>query len=408
MQMEIDDAIDYRDLFSDARDFINRFVDCDANILNTCVPFIAYTYLTSECNYCPRLYISSATKQCGKSVLIKVLKDLVHKGEYCIDPSPAVLYTLIELEHPTLLIDEIDRLYERKDTSAITAILNSGFERGAKVPRVGFDKDGNRTIERYDVFGPVIIAGIDKGYLPDTLDDRLIEIRLQKNTGPEKPEYDPVLMAAETAELRTRFEKFAEEIREDVRTAEPYIPPGIRDRYKNKWKTLFIMADGMDDCNCVTNVTTANSVGLCGYKTRQAALNFLQDQQEKEAEQTDYSVLVIHHIDEIFDLTQKEELTISTILDQLHNMSEAPWSTFEYNKPLTALGLRKLLKRHKVKASKPVRFGNASADVAKGYSREHFEKVLRQYPRLRPDTPLEPVTAVTRLHMSNVAPHQII
>jgi hypothetical protein len=82
MPTEIDDDVDYRDLFSDAIDFINRFVDCDANVLNTCVPFIAHTYLTSECNYCPRLYITSATKQCGKSVLIKVLKDLVHKGEY--------------------------------------------------------------------------------------------------------------------------------------------------------------------------------------------------------------------------------------------------------------------------------------------------------------------------------------
>jgi Protein of unknown function (DUF3631) len=235
-----------------------------------------------------------------------------------------VLYTLIELEHPTLLIDEIDRLYERKDTSAVTAILNSGFERGAKVPRVGFDKDGNRTIERYDVFGPVIIAGIDKGYLPDTLDDRLIEIRLQKNTGPEKPEYDPVLVAAETAELRRRFEKFAEEIRGKVRTAEPYIPPGIRDRYKNKWKTLFIVADGMDDCDRVTNVTGSEHVGLCGYKTRQAALNLLKEQQEKEAEQTDYSVMVVHHIDEIFELLNKKELPITTILDQLNNTPEAP------------------------------------------------------------------------------------
>ena len=41
MPMETDDTDDYRELFSDARRFICRFVDCDANILNTCVPFVA-------------------------------------------------------------------------------------------------------------------------------------------------------------------------------------------------------------------------------------------------------------------------------------------------------------------------------------------------------------------------------
>jgi hypothetical protein len=215
--------------------------------------------------------------------------------------------------------------------------------------------------------------------------------------GLEKPEYDPLLMSAETAELRERFEQFALEIRDKVRLAEPYIPPGIRDRYKNKWKTLFIMADGMDDCNRVTNVTPSEGPGLCGYQTRQAALTFLKDQQEKEAEQTDYSVLVIHHIDEIFELLKKDELIISAILEQLNNMPEAPWATFEYNRPLTAMGLRKLIKRHKIKASKPVRYGSGITDVAKGYTREHFKSALKQYPRLKVDAPSESVTAVTGL-----------
>lgn len=394
---------DYRELFSETRSFIARFIDCDVNVLNACVAFIAHTYVADQCNYAPRLFITSATKQCGKSVLIKVLKDLVHKGEYCIDPSPAVLYSLIELEHPTLLIDELDRLYERKDTSAITAILNSGFERGAKVPRVGWDKDGKRIIERYDVFGPVVIAGIDKGYLPDTLDDRVIELRLSKNIGPEKAEYDPILIAEETSALKARFQKFTDAIRDKIRSADPGIPAGIRDRYKNKWKTLFALADLMDNCDRVTDVTSAQEVGLCGHNVRQAALTLLRDQQDKEAEQTDYSVLVIHHIDEIFDVLQKDELTIATILDELNSLPEAPWATFEYNRLLTANGLRKLIKRHKVKPSKPIRYGSGVDEVAKGYSREHFRHVLKQYPRLRAAAPPERVTSVTQLLQSEAS-----
>ncbi len=61
----------------------------------------------------------------------------------------------------------------------------------------------------------------------------------------------------------------------------------------------------MDNCDRVTNVTLSGGVGICGYKARKAALAFLKDQQEKEAEQTDYSVLAIHHIDETFELLNK-------------------------------------------------------------------------------------------------------
>jgi hypothetical protein len=58
-----------------------------------------------------------------------------------------------------LLIDEVDRLFSKRDTSDITAIVNSGFQRGARVPSVM--QEPTRKVEYFEVFGQMLISGID-------------------------------------------------------------------------------------------------------------------------------------------------------------------------------------------------------------------------------------------------------
>jgi hypothetical protein len=120
--------------------------------------WVGHTHLIDAFDNTPRLHLVSAEKRCGKTKLLKVTELLVHKPESLVNPSPASLYTFIELEKPTLLIDEVDRLFSKKDTSDITGIINSGFQRGAIVSRVVLEP--KRTIERFNVFGPMLLAGI--------------------------------------------------------------------------------------------------------------------------------------------------------------------------------------------------------------------------------------------------------
>src|SRR5258708_2263705 len=73
----------------------------------------------------PRLTILSPEKRSGKTRLLEIIKLIVQNPQSKLSPSSASLYTLIEQSkvRPTLLIDEIGRVLERKDISEFLAIV---------------------------------------------------------------------------------------------------------------------------------------------------------------------------------------------------------------------------------------------------------------------------------------------
>src|SRR5258708_7843870 len=83
------------------------------------VAWIAHTGLLLAFYATPRLMILSPEKRSGKTRLLEITKLLVQNPIGMVSPSPASLYTLIEGSEvaPTLLIDEVGRLLERKDIS---------------------------------------------------------------------------------------------------------------------------------------------------------------------------------------------------------------------------------------------------------------------------------------------------
>src|SRR5438270_15949 len=124
-------------ILDEISNYIGRFVafpDDHSRVATTL--WITHTHLMDAFYTTPRLHILSAEKRCGKTTLLTIIELLVNNPITIVNPSPASLFTLIELKHPTLLLDEIDRTFAKKDTTEITAIINSGFKRGAKVPRV--------------------------------------------------------------------------------------------------------------------------------------------------------------------------------------------------------------------------------------------------------------------------------
>jgi hypothetical protein len=94
---------------------------------------------------------------------------------------------MIESEHPTLLLDDIDTRFGKDPTSyaGTRGVLDEGHRPGGSVPRmVGEDK--NLTMKFFDVFGPKAFAGV--GSLPETIASRSIPIRLERKSRGEKIE----------------------------------------------------------------------------------------------------------------------------------------------------------------------------------------------------------------------------
>src|SRR5262249_27686399 len=142
--------------------------------------WIAHTYLidAEELYTTPRLLILSPERRCGKTRLLEITASLVRNPSVLYDPTPSALFTSIELEKPTILIDEVDTLYaDKKDSGSITGIINAGFQRGGTVSRVEMVPE--RHIAKFNVFAPMLLAGIDRSGIPDTIEDRSIIITLQ-------------------------------------------------------------------------------------------------------------------------------------------------------------------------------------------------------------------------------------
>lgn len=320
-----------KNILSEIYDYVGRFIAFpDEKTRVAHAVWIAHTHLIEAFDTTPRLHIVSAEKRCGKTRLLDVTELLVREPLRLINPSPAALFTLIELKHPTLLIDEVDRLFARKDTSEITSITNDGFQRGGNgVPRVTLEP---RNVEFFNVFGPLALAGIDKHNMPDTIADRSIVIRLKRRRDEPVEPFRLRKNSAEGHALRDKLEQWAKSVLDKAKcAADINFPVGIEDRNQDIWEPLFIVADVAD----VTYVTDKTAVtDSWGARVRQAALDFLKENGDEEP--TSNGELLLKDIN---TKLSEDKVSTESLLYSLTNISESPWSSYEYGKPLSARGL---------------------------------------------------------------------
>jgi len=380
-----------KNILDQIQDFVGRFIvfpNEHSKIAHTL--WIAHTHLIEAFYTTPRLAILSAERRCGKTTLLRITKLLTQKPYSIVAPSPAALYTLIECSDvpPTLLLDEIDRTYERKDTADMTAIVDAGFQADQTVPRVSMEP--KRHVEHFKVFCPMLLAGIDNGRLPDTILDRSIAIRLKRRADEKLETFRARTITAEGNALGEKVAAWAKGVFERAKYVVPSMPDTIKDRDADKWEALFIVARLAD----VTDGTDATAVtGKVGYwetKARNAALAFQAE--DKETEPTSNGELLLRDIECIlgnYRFGSKEAIQTEALLNRLHAINESPWGTYFHGKPLDARGLAGLLRPHGIRPT-TIRFDKDTE--AKGYYKADFADAWKRY------LPTHPTTAVTTVY----------
>lgn len=224
-------------------EYVSRFISYPSDSAKIAhIAWIAHTYLLDSFYATPRLAVLSPEKRSGKTRLLEITKLLVQNPEATVSPSPASLYSLIEGSEvmPTFLIDEIGRLLERKDISDFISIVEAGFQPGHTVTRVNLER--SRTVERFKVYAPILMAGIDNGRMPDTILDRSIIIRMKRNVG-ARLSYRPTARSDYGHSRRGRRKRYAEAERK-VRKGEARYGEGLG---------LLIPCqreEGRDGCRC--------------------------------------------------------------------------------------------------------------------------------------------------------------
>lgn len=334
-----------------------------------------HTHAIDAADWTPYLDVRSPTKQAGKSVFFDVAALLVNRPLSTVGITAAALFRIIDQQHPTLLLDEADRMFsgDAELRSALIGVLDGGFERDR--PIVRSVQAGNDWVAKvFQTFGPKAFAGIGDR-LPDTVADRSIRIALRRKLRTEPVEKFRKRRARPVADpLRDRIAGWAQTALPRLEGAEPELPEGLSDRAYDIWEPLVAIADLAGE----------------GWPERaRTAATELSGIVRTEDEGT----LLIAHVHEIFKASKvhiakksdgSEWIRTEVLLQELVARDDGPWAEkwAEKVKRDETLGpsgqLARLLRPFEIQSGK-FQTGGRGSPVWRGYNRADFADAFARY-----------------------------
>ena len=344
-------------ILNDVQSFLRRFVILSSAQSTVIALWAAHTYTFQSVSWTPYLNVRSAAPECGKSLLLEVLEFLVNKPWKVDGASPAVLFRKIEVDRPTLLFDELDTTFkgDKETAQAIRQVLNAGAKYNGTIARVVGE---NHTPKDFAVFCPKVLAGI--GNLPPTVSSRALPITLCRKLTTEKVDYldhDNLGIKSKAAELRRRLGDWIEKRAASFKQS-PDFPGILSDRQKDGARILLVIAD---------------SAGADWPSRARAVL--IEIYGSRPADDTSIGIQLLVDVRSIFDEDQLEKVTTADLLEMLSKTETSPWAEWNHGKPITAVGLSKLLKPFDI-YPKTIR---VATSTAKGYDRAQFEDSWGRY-----------------------------
>jgi hypothetical protein len=351
-----DELLDRRPVLDDAHAFVGRFVSFPTPAAHVAYTlWAAHTHCVNRFSTSPRLALLSPEPESGKTRGLDVLTYLAARAEMHVSISPAALYRMIEAEQPTVLLDEVDNVFGKRnkdDADDLKPILNNGYRAGATVPRC---HGQSHEIRRFKVYAPVALAGIGDKF-PEILLTRCIVIRMRRAVDGEiEDDLDHDEHAEEGWKLRDRLAGWLEDAPLNRR---PELPAGLRSRVKECWRPLVAVADAAG--------------GRWPTMARDALRELSRPQVAREAS---LGIKLLTDLHAVFtDAGMPSGMHTIAILAALKDLSESPWADL-HGTGLHDRGLASMLGRYEV-ASKPVRVGEV---VRKGYTVESLAEPWRRY-----------------------------
>ncbi|MGI8433743.1 MAG: DUF3631 domain-containing protein [Nocardioidaceae bacterium] len=333
-------------LLDDVRAFLTRFVafPSPAAAMATTL-WAAHAHLIQSSDNSPRLALLSPEPGSGKTRTLEVLDLLTPQPMHSLSASPAAIFRTLNVEQPTLLMDEVDAIFSRRGSSDdgsedLRALLNAGHRKGATIPRcVGPRHD----VVKFPVYAAVALAGL--GDLPDTLMSRSIIIRMRRRAPGERVEpFRRRLHESDGAGLSGALAEWTNTIRSAVADAWPQMPAGVEDRPADVWEPLLAIADAAG--------------GHWPDAARSACVELCKVAESREAS---LGVRLLTDLHKVFGAD--ERLATDEVISRLHDLEEAPWADLR-GKPLDPRALARRLSVYGVK-SHQFREGG---DKVRGYS----------------------------------------
>jgi hypothetical protein len=218
--------------------FITQYVALPAQDAQVLALWTLHTWVAHIAGCTPYLLITSSEPGAGKSRLLEVLSYVVRKPWLTSDATATALFRRMDQERPTLLLDEIDVKFRGGSSyEALRGVLNSGNRPEGRVTRC----DGKWETRDYATYGPKALAGIDNGFLPDTIIDRSIRINMQKSRG-QVARLRSHVAAAQGAPLTYTLEQWSAVVVDELAREEPQLPVELSDRAADAWEPILAIS----------------------------------------------------------------------------------------------------------------------------------------------------------------------
>lgn len=328
--------------------------------LNSVTLWIAATHLQTVIQHAPRLAVVAPVKRCGKSRLLDVVTETVHKPVITVNSTPAAIFRSIAKDDPpTLLVDEADTIFgtvkAAEKNEELRGLLNAGHQRNRPSLRVA-GPDHKPT--EFPTFAMAAVAGI--GDLPDTVMDRSIVVRMRRRAPGEKvfafrtSRDIPALHA-----LRDRMARWLKTQRRIAAILEPDMP--VEDRAADTWEPLVIVADlAGGDWPALARTACA---ALTGHEAG-------------EEEDTGLKTRILADIRTAFaSCGNPDALPTARLINILREDPEAPWADYgTHGLNPRLLGI--LLQDYGIRSAN-IRFPEGGQ--AKGFARNRFLDAWERY-----------------------------
>ena len=354
------DSVDGSALLSRIAASIRRYVWLDAPCADALALWAVMTWIHDQLEISTFANLTSATKRCGKSLLLEVLADLVHRPMTLSGKiTAAALFRMVEAHGPTLMLDEADT-YMRDDENLRGVVNGSQRRRLAYIPRC---VEPDYEVRNFATFCPKLIAGI--GGIPDTVRDRSLVVRLTRKPATVRlvlwRERDRDAIEA----MRGQIARWAADNAGCIADALSAVafPDGLHDRARDAWESLLAIA----------NAAGGEWAGRDG-RAWKACEHFAAT---TEGDEGGIREMLLADIRAIFEAAGWPEYILSTtIVERLRDIEGRPWKEWRRGNPISTNALARLLKDFEIKSGQKRQGGGANLHV---YYLAHFESVWTAY-----------------------------
>jgi hypothetical protein len=221
-----DEPIATRELLDAAMAQFAKYIIVHDEVVAPIIPlWIAFGWVHDVAAFSPILVFQGADTEMGKSAATEVVTRLTPRGYMVAKPTGPSLYRLVDAMHPTMGVDDADKLLvEDRD---LATIIRSSWKRGVYIPRVV-----KGTVYLFDAFGPRCLNGIDLlAHLDAATRTRCITIRMLPKL--EDEIVTSMRYAGEDENfitLRRKFLRWATDNMAVLKTDRPRMPEGFFSR----------------------------------------------------------------------------------------------------------------------------------------------------------------------------------